>query len=165
MFAQLGVFCGMMVMGLASTSLKAAGFDCAKAKTDIEQIICGHPELSQADTRLGEAYAQIHKLLSNKIVQLKKDQMRWLQKRDHQLSQVCLDQECLANQQTNCLDIACAVQTYHNRIAELETKSTTLAAKIPVVDPALTAITGDYAMGENLSLRDSTFKDRFSPIA
>src|SRR5262249_33022035 len=36
----------------------AASFDCAKATTAVEKMICADPALSQADERLAEAYKQ-----------------------------------------------------------------------------------------------------------
>ena len=43
--------------GLAlASSAQAASFDCAKARSPLEKLICSQPELDAADTRMGEAY-------------------------------------------------------------------------------------------------------------
>lgn len=40
----------------ATSSVRAASFDCAKARSPLEKLICSQPELDAADTRMGEAY-------------------------------------------------------------------------------------------------------------
>jgi uncharacterized protein len=43
---------------------KAAGFDCAKAKTKIEIEICNSPELSAKDSEINTIYKDIYSKLS-----------------------------------------------------------------------------------------------------
>jgi len=41
---------------IGAPDLQAASFDCAKARSPLEKLICSQPELDAADTRMGEAY-------------------------------------------------------------------------------------------------------------
>lgn len=41
---------------IGASDLQAASFDCAKARSPLEKLICSQPELDAADTRMGEAY-------------------------------------------------------------------------------------------------------------
>jgi uncharacterized protein YecT (DUF1311 family) len=79
-------------------------FNCAKATTKTEKAICNHSELSHLDTQLAKVYSQLRKSLSksdNKL--LRKKQRTWLKRRN----------ACSNN-------INCLLQTYEDRIAELE---------------------------------------------
>ena len=61
---------------------KNAGFDCKKAATQAEKLICSRPELRDADSTMSTAYKNLRKVLSTaeqKI--LKADQRRWLKAR------------------------------------------------------------------------------------
>lgn len=89
----------------------AAGFNCKKAHTQVEKMICDNSDLSGADGRLGKVYSQLQKSLSEaEKDRLKKEQLGWLKKRDAYLSEVCQG------------DVDCAVRFYDDRITELETK-------------------------------------------
>ncbi len=89
----------------------AAGFNCKKAHSQVEKMICDSSDLSGADGRLGKVYSQLQKSLPEaERDQLKKEQLGWLKKRDAYLSEVCQG------------DVDCAVRFYDDRIAELETK-------------------------------------------
>jgi uncharacterized protein YecT (DUF1311 family) len=74
-----------MVLGwLLLASAQAASFDCAKAKSKLEKIICKDAELSKLDEEMAALYGQIIKASSNDPV-LKKTQQDWLKYR-----QLCL---------------------------------------------------------------------------
>lgn len=97
--------------GAAEVEEDAAGFNCKKAHTQVEKMICDSSDLSGADGRLGKIYSQLQKSLPEaERDQLKKEQLGWLKKRDAYLSEVCQG------------DVDCAVRFYDDRIAELETK-------------------------------------------
>lgn len=49
-----------LLLGVTSAP-QAASFDCAKAHTALEKLICGTPALDAADTRMGAAYRQAAK--------------------------------------------------------------------------------------------------------
>ncbi|MFM8342004.1 MAG: lysozyme inhibitor LprI family protein, partial [Methylomonas sp.] len=73
----------------------AASFDCAKAKTDIEKQICGNPELSELDSKLGATYF-IHRDKDG----LGAEQKHWLK----QVRDACTDQACLKKVYTDRID-------------------------------------------------------------
>ena len=57
---RLPFFLGALLLAVgltgAGSDLQAASFDCAKARSPLEKLICSQPELDAADTRMGEAY-------------------------------------------------------------------------------------------------------------
>jgi uncharacterized protein len=69
----------------------AASFDCAKAATLVENVICTDSEISAQDDALLVAYRQA---LTNagKTDALKHDQQRWLKKRNLCKNKTCLQQ-------------------------------------------------------------------------
>lgn len=59
-------------------------FDCAKAKTEVEKLICSDPELARLDREMAKAYKELNDNLprkENKIT-LKKRQRIWLENRE-----------------------------------------------------------------------------------
>jgi uncharacterized protein len=69
----------------------AASFDCEKATTLVENVICADSEISSLDDTLLVAYRQAM-ASSSKTTALKRDQQRWLKKRN-----LCKDKTCLKN--------------------------------------------------------------------
>jgi len=72
----------------------AAGFDCSKAATTVERLICGNEELSLADTRLVDNYRRLLKAFDNDAVELSRQhqaQKTWLRESRNR----CPDVECL----------------------------------------------------------------------
>lgn len=60
----------------------AAGFDCAKAKTSVEQKICADPELSQLDSQMAQAFEQARAKAGTQMEALLRDQRNWLGERN-----------------------------------------------------------------------------------
>ncbi|MDR2790403.1 MAG: hypothetical protein LBB59_05460 [Campylobacteraceae bacterium] len=54
----------LFLLTLTTTFLFPASFDCQKAKTDIEKLVCSDEELSRLDEELNEAYKEIITFLS-----------------------------------------------------------------------------------------------------
>lgn len=67
----------------------AASFDCRKATTDVEKIICAREELSQLDDQLANTYKNALKAVAEPAV-LKADQREWLEKRNRCTGMSCL---------------------------------------------------------------------------
>ena len=82
-------------------SARSAGFDCSKASTDAEKLICSDQQLSALDGRLTEAWRQALKKSSDKEA-LKKDQQEWIK-----------------TGRDVCPDVPCMQQAYEARIAVL----------------------------------------------
>lgn len=80
----------------------AASFDCNKAKTDVEKIVCGDARLSQLDEDLSSVYKP---LLKRKDIrqEIVSDQRIWL-----------------SNVLDRCKDVACLTNTYERRIKYLK---------------------------------------------
>ena len=72
----------------------AASFDCAKAQTKVEKVICADPSISDLDSRLGKVYGQdLAKANPEQKKQLIADERHWLKSvRDRCATQACLKQ-------------------------------------------------------------------------
>ncbi len=84
-----------------SCSVQAASFDCAKALTPVEKMICANAELSKLDEELNTAYSNVLKE-DGSATSMRITQKRWLKKRN------------------TCLDAACLITSYKQRIALLK---------------------------------------------
>lgn len=82
----------LILIGLFSTAQlsHAASFDCAKAATQTEKVICSDPVLSRLDEQLADAYRVAQKRAASRVA-LRKAQRNWL---DSQRD-VCRDAACL----------------------------------------------------------------------
>ena len=70
---------------------QAASFDCAKAQSKVEHLICDNPELSKLDEDLSTAYKAAMKDRA-KAKQIKQEQQIWIRQRDS-----CDDVSCVKN--------------------------------------------------------------------
>jgi uncharacterized protein YecT (DUF1311 family) len=80
----------------------APSFDCAKASSSQERMICADRELSKLDVQMAGAYADARQK-STDANALKAEQKQWLK-----------------NTQRSCSDKACLIGAYTSRIAELD---------------------------------------------
>jgi uncharacterized protein len=76
-------------------SAHAASFDCAKASTSVEKMVCGDDKLSQLDSELSAAYKQALEAASNKQT-LIHEQRQWI----HDVRGICADVTCLTRAYT-----------------------------------------------------------------
>ena len=95
------IFLGLSSL-LFMASAYAASFDCSKAQSAIEKMICASNDLQVLDLKLYEAYSRAQRL-SAKSDNVRAEQRRWL----HQIRNTCTTNECLKN-------------AYDARIADLE---------------------------------------------
>lgn len=79
-----------------------ASFDCAKASSQVEKLICSNAELSKLDERLAVAYAQGNTKSKSKT-EFKSSQQRWL-----------------VEKRNTCADTPCIKNTYEARLLEIE---------------------------------------------
>lgn len=78
----------VLMSGMAMHS-SAASFDCAKASTDVEKMICADVELSSLDEQLAKTYkASMERVVD--ISGLKKEQREWLKLRNTCKNETCL---------------------------------------------------------------------------
>ncbi len=87
-----------------SATETSAGFDCAKASTDVETMICGSPQLSALDAMLGANYRNVMSadIGAAQQAELKAAQRHWLTQRD-----ACHDMRCLADAYMQRIDAIC----------------------------------------------------------
>jgi uncharacterized protein YecT (DUF1311 family) len=64
---MLKVFTIAALLALAAGPAAAASFDCKKASTKVEKLICADPELSRQDEAMAAAYAEALKAWDGKI--------------------------------------------------------------------------------------------------
>lgn len=79
--------CGCFIL---AGSAYCQSFDCRKAGTVVERLICSDPELSSLDESLARAYKSVRNSGLVDKGQLKADQVKWLRQRDR-----CRDADCL----------------------------------------------------------------------
>ncbi len=106
-----------LIICLAISNVHAASFDCKKAKTDIEKMICSDGEASQFDEELALKYKKALALVSYKD-QMKKQQQEWIKT----LRNTCKDETCLQRE-------------YRDRIAALNSTLAAAAFKRKPEDP------------------------------
>lgn len=95
------IFCGFAILG---TSAHAASFDCSKASSKSEKLICGSNELSNLDSKLAEKY-QVAYAASGSVAQEKL---------------VVAQRAWLGFVRLNCEDEECIAILYKARIDQLE---------------------------------------------
>jgi uncharacterized protein len=96
----------------------SASFDCAKAKTKIDKLICSDARLSEADEKLNAAYKEV--LAKSPVPEdTKQEQLEWVK----QSRNTCKDADCLQ-------------QAYTSRISDLQKQLEKLPFK-PALDKPL----------------------------
>jgi uncharacterized protein len=97
------VLCGVLWLGF-TFPVQAASFDCAKARTAAEKMICADAELSKLDERMAAAYAKTLARTKDKG-KLKREQKEWLTRRD-KCAKIVEDPEyykdCIEKEYSNC---------------------------------------------------------------
>jgi len=81
----------------------AASFDCSKAGTRIEKMVCANPELSGLDERLNDIYQKTVKRSAGQAKDLQQAEQRWM-----------------SAERDKCRNAACLSAVYKKRITELE---------------------------------------------
>jgi uncharacterized protein len=91
-----------LAVGLAGASgAWSASFDCTKAATAVEKMICADAELSRLDSELGERYDTARRAPGASSAAIQAAQRDWMQQRNE------------------CADTACIAQLYAARIEQL----------------------------------------------
>jgi uncharacterized protein len=97
-----GMKCLLYLFGLLAISVQAlaASFDCAKAQTTVEHLICNNPDISKLDEELSAAYkAALQDEKRDEAIKL--GQKQWMKERN------------------SCSDAACVQSAYRKRIEQL----------------------------------------------
>jgi len=98
LFLMIGMFASLTVV-------HAASFDCAKASSPTEKMICQNPKISKLDDRLSEVYKEVRKADASVV----EEQKSWLKD-----ARACKDEKCLENA------YGIRVEELENRLAKLE---------------------------------------------
>lgn len=88
---------------MVALPVQAVSFDCAKARTKVEKLICGDAELSRLDEDLSKTYQQTLERSDDKQ-KLTDEQRQWLKRRNV------------------CTDAVCVKRAYEGRLKELSSK-------------------------------------------
>src|SRR6185503_6560585 len=93
----------LFIVVFAASPAAAQSFDCAKAQTRVEKMVCGDRSIADLDEYLGRYYAAARADNKGAASCLQADQAEWLKsKRDA------------------CADASCLKSAYLNRLAELD---------------------------------------------
>jgi uncharacterized protein YecT (DUF1311 family) len=77
--ALLGLMVLVFTSSLGASPAAAASFDCAKARTKVEKLICADPQLSRQDSEVAAAYGEALKTWDGKIAAyVKMTQRGWV---------------------------------------------------------------------------------------
>ena len=107
MSRPLHIFLLLLTVTLPNTSW-AASFDCTKAETDQEKMICSDSALSSLDDKLAKAYkSALLEATNTKVAEIQISQKEWLR-----------------NVRNNCTSKPCLVQAYEKRIVQLTSPKT-----------------------------------------
>ena len=97
--------CVLYLFGSIVLTAQAASFDCGKANTKVEKLICGDAELSKLDDELGVSYKDALQDEKQADV-IKQAQKQWMKQRN------------------GCADAACVKRAYEARISSLTAMQT-----------------------------------------
>ena len=110
--------------------LRPASFDCAKAVTRTEKLICASPELSNADGVMAAGYrktvGEARAIFPDAAEEFKQDQLRWIK------------------ENATCKEAACLQKRYGERIAFIEEYASVTAAGGTANDEATAAFLRHY---------------------
>jgi len=88
---KMSVLLGIALLALSMFSpLRAASFDCTKAQSSTERMICGDPQLSKMDEDLGALYVRAKALAPDPVAFKKQTNLEWRYREKN-----CTDQQCL----------------------------------------------------------------------
>jgi len=97
---------GLLLLPLANQAKAAPSFDCAKASTRVERMICDNPRIAELDSELAAAYriALRDAPWASANRRIREEQKAWVAERNR------------------CRDPRCLRQSYRQRIAQLRTE-------------------------------------------
>jgi len=95
---RLFVLLSIALLLVQSNTVFSAGFDCKKASTKVEKLICGNSVLNALDEMLNQTYSKVKKQLPKKEVDsLKNEQKKWVTSRNKSLckdTKSCISAYC-----------------------------------------------------------------------
>lgn len=97
------------------------GFDCGKASTHVERIICGNPDLIKFDVAVNRGFVAMRTLNSREISYedpVRADQIDWMK-----------------NVRNKCTSVACLFDAYRSRIRFIKGKISSAYPSYPDAEP------------------------------
>lgn len=79
---------GLLLACLVCGQAQAASFNCGKAKTKVEKLICSHEDLKELDEALGKVYRRVLKQPKD-VARIRQEQSEWLKSRESCLNATC----------------------------------------------------------------------------
>ena len=112
-----GVWVAAVLLGCLGLAVSAQGasFDCGKAQTKVEHLICDNPEISKLDEELNVAYKDALKNQAQ-ADSIKQAQKQWMKARN------------------TCPDSACVKQVYELRLSSLRNTANSTRTKTTETD-------------------------------
>lgn len=104
--------CAVLTLLVTTNSALAASFDCKKAQSRVEKMVCADANLSDLDEHLGRYYEGARIELQESEACFKTDQTRWLKS----VRNVCSDSTCIKTAYLNRLSELDALQPGANAI-------------------------------------------------
>lgn len=131
-FAALSALC--FVASTLTAETQAASFDCSKAGTKVEHIICDNPEISKLDDEMAARYRLVLETQGQAQVDaVMRAQKQWIKARN------------------GCLDAVCLVASYQARINKLPANKVTESNSKSVTDEYVLVEQDPEQTGEYLS--------------
>ena len=116
---------------LGASNARAQSFDCTKARTRVEHMICSESGLSRLDEQLAALFRTAVAGPDGALI--RRQQMEWYRQRER------------------CEDDACVENAFHSRIAELSGPAPTPSAALPAGNP-MKMVKDFTVQGEDLSI-------------
>jgi uncharacterized protein len=110
----------VLVLSVAAVPARAASFDCAKAASKVEKMICADPVVSQLDSDLARDYSSARPALGAGATCLVSDQRQWLR-----------------TVRNRCASVDCLKHVYRERLVELNDLQASAAAPLGTEFPAV----------------------------
>lgn len=134
--AEMKLITGIILSSLLVTSAEAASFDCTRAGTKVEKLICDDVELSGLDDELNKAYRDALKDGMSKDA-ISDSQKNWLKERNR------------------CSSVQCLHDSYQQRITELNENYKLVMSKDTKLCNAMLALySGDIKASGRIKYED-----------
>lgn len=106
---KIGLF---LLVFMFSLHAKSASFDCNKASTNVEKLICIDSILSKQDEQLDQLYSGVLSKMDDKE-SFRRAQRKWLKEK-----------------RNICENAMCLMQVYHERIAQLNSLNKIMPSRV-----------------------------------
>lgn len=135
---------GLLV--LVSNNVLSASFDCAKASTNLEIMICSDALLGQRDEELAKLYKEVlGKSTADKKNDIRNEQRDWLKKSRN----VCLNSNCILSSYSDRSNELIAINNaiYNEDRKKLRLETTNYYHSLAIDNDPLTGVWSDFTDG------------------